>query len=146
VNSEALQQACPVPFDEGRMWKGADSAELKAQLQLHFQNITKVMDCVGCEKCKLWGKLQMLGARCSLPTLTRAVCPQAGSTMGLSHARFVLVRYCQSVPRQCVGMSLARMTTAATVAALLSRFTFRLADEVRARRACTAGRVRVRVR
>jgi len=48
--------------------------------------------------------------------------------------------------RQCVGMSLARMTTAATVAALLSRFTFRLADEVRARRACTAGRVRVRVR
>jgi cytochrome P450 len=42
--------------------------------------------------------------------------------------------------RQCVGMSLARMTTAATVAALLSRFTFRLADEVRA-----VLRVRVRV-
>ena len=63
VNSEALQQACPVPFDEGWLWKGADSAELKAQLQRHFQNITKVMDCVGCEKCKLWGKLQMLGAR-----------------------------------------------------------------------------------
>jgi len=34
--------------------------------------------------------------------------------------------------RQCVGISLARMTTAATVAALLSRFTFRLADDVRA--------------
>lgn len=33
--------------------------------------------------------------------------------------------------RQCIGMSLARMTTAATVAALLSRFTFRLADDVR---------------
>lgn len=33
--------------------------------------------------------------------------------------------------RQCVGMSLARMTTAATVAALLSQFTFRLADSVR---------------
>lgn len=62
VNSEALQQACPVPFDEGRLWKGAGSGELKAQLQRHFQNITKVMDCVGCEKCKLWGKLQMLGA------------------------------------------------------------------------------------
>ena len=67
VNSEALQQACPVPFDEGRLWKGADSAELKAQLQRHFQNITKVMDCVGCEKCKLWGKLQMLGARPCVP-------------------------------------------------------------------------------
>lgn len=34
--------------------------------------------------------------------------------------------------RQCVGMSLARMTTAATLAALLSQFTFRLADSVRA--------------
>ena len=67
VNSEALQQACPVPFDEGRLWKGAGSVELKTQLQRHFQNITKVMDCVGCEKCKLWGKLQMLGA---LPTWT----------------------------------------------------------------------------
>ena len=103
VNSEALQQACPVPFDEGRMWKGADSAELKAQLQLHFQNITKVMDCVGCEKCKLWGKLQMLGAPCSLSTLTRAVCLQAGSMMGLSHARCMLVRHCQSQPSRAAS-------------------------------------------
>ncbi len=127
MNSEALQQACPVPFDEGRMWKGADSAELKAQLQLHFQNITKVMDCVGCEKCKLWGKLQMLGARCSLPTLTRAVCPQAGSTMGLSHARFVLVRYCQSFssraasarPHHATGAQCAGPLQSALVAATL---------------------------
>ncbi|KAK9837127.1 hypothetical protein WJX81_004899 [Elliptochloris bilobata] len=32
--------------------------------------------------------------------------------------------------RQCVGMSLARMTTATTVAALLSCFTFRLSDDM----------------
>lgn len=29
--------------------------------QAAFQNITRIMDCVGCEKCKLWGKLQTLG-------------------------------------------------------------------------------------
>ncbi len=25
------------------------------------------MDCVGCEKCRLWGKLQALGATCPPP-------------------------------------------------------------------------------
>ena len=64
VANQALQEACPVPFDEGRLWKGADAPALKHQLQQHFQNITQVMDCVGCEKCKLWGKLQILGESC----------------------------------------------------------------------------------
>lgn len=50
-----------MPFDEGRLWKGSDGPLLKKQLQAHFHNITRAMDCVGCEKCKLWGKLQLLG-------------------------------------------------------------------------------------
>ncbi len=61
VSNEALKKTCPIPFDEGRLWKGANAVELKRDLQKHFQNITLVMDCVGCEKCKLWGKLQILG-------------------------------------------------------------------------------------
>lgn len=67
VNSEALKKACPIPFHEGRLWKGADAADLKRQLQAHFHNMTSTMDCVGCEKCKLWGKLQLMGAPLSLP-------------------------------------------------------------------------------
>ena len=59
---KAVKSACPVPFDEARLWKGEDAPALKQQLQIHFQNITAAMDCVGCEKCKLWGKLQLLGA------------------------------------------------------------------------------------
>ena len=62
VNSEALRKACPIPFHEGRLWKSADAADLRRQLQTHFRNITSIMDCVGCEKCKMWGKLQLLGA------------------------------------------------------------------------------------
>ena len=31
------------------------------EFQEHFKNITRVMDCVGCDKCKLWGKLQVAG-------------------------------------------------------------------------------------
>lgn len=69
VNSDALRLACPTPFHEGRLWKGNDAADLRQQLQVHFQNITSVMDCVGCEKCKLWGKLQLMGIATSLKVL-----------------------------------------------------------------------------
>jgi ERO1-like protein alpha len=59
-----MLQSCPLPFDEARLWKGQHGQALKAQLQVAFQNITRIMDCVGCEKCKLWGKLQTLGGCC----------------------------------------------------------------------------------
>lgn len=26
-----------------------------------FRNISRIMDCVSCEKCRVWGKLEMLG-------------------------------------------------------------------------------------
>lgn len=26
---------------------------------MHFRNISQIMDCVGCDKCRLWGKLQV---------------------------------------------------------------------------------------
>jgi hypothetical protein len=50
-----------MPFDEGRLWKGSDGLALREELRSAFVNITRIMDCVGCEKCKLWGKLQTLG-------------------------------------------------------------------------------------
>ena len=33
--------------------------EMKIEFREHFRNITRVIDCVGCDKCKLWGKLQV---------------------------------------------------------------------------------------
>jgi hypothetical protein len=36
-------------------------AELKAEFRDKFYNITRIMDCVACDKCKLWGKLQVTG-------------------------------------------------------------------------------------
>ena len=35
----------------------------------HFKNITRIMDCVGCSKCKLWGKLQVHGIGTALKIL-----------------------------------------------------------------------------
>ncbi|XP_059437855.1 endoplasmic reticulum oxidoreductin-1-like isoform X1 [Corylus avellana] len=64
-----LQAACPVPFDEAKLWKGQRGPELKQQIQKQFRNISALMDCVGCEKCRLWGKLQVLGLGTALKIL-----------------------------------------------------------------------------
>jgi hypothetical protein len=48
VRNARAQSSCPKPFDEGRLWKSLDAAAVKAQLQGAFQNITQLMDCVGC--------------------------------------------------------------------------------------------------
>mmetsp|Transcript_3220 Transcript_3220/g.7042 ORF Transcript_3220/g.7042 Transcript_3220/m.7042 type:complete len:545 (+) Transcript_3220:351-1985(+) len=69
VTSADVAASCPMPFDEGRLWKGREGPALKEQLQATFQNITRIMDCVGCEKCKLWGKLQTLGIATALKIL-----------------------------------------------------------------------------
>ncbi|KAE9608235.1 putative thiol oxidase [Lupinus albus] len=64
-----LQAACPVPFDEAKLWKGQSGPELKQNIQQQFRNISALMDCVGCEKCRLWGKLQVLGLGTALKIL-----------------------------------------------------------------------------
>lgn len=40
------------------------------KLQLDFLNMSRVMDCVECEKCKLWGKLQVAGLGTALKILS----------------------------------------------------------------------------
>jgi ERO1-like protein alpha len=80
VSSPALRAACPLPFDEARLWRADGDGALRAELQAAFQNITATMDCVGCEKCKLWGKLQLLGLATSLKVLfAEAECGGGGA-------------------------------------------------------------------
>jgi ERO1-like protein alpha len=69
MSSPMLASTCDLPFDLARMWKGDQGPLLKQELRGHFQNITSIMDCVGCEKCKLWGKLQFLGIATALKIL-----------------------------------------------------------------------------
>ncbi|KAF6150594.1 hypothetical protein GIB67_022206 [Kingdonia uniflora] len=64
-----LQAACPLPFDEAKLWQGQSGPELKQQIQKQFKNISALMDCVECEKCRLWGKLQVLGLGTALKIL-----------------------------------------------------------------------------
>ena len=39
------------------------------EFKSHFKNVSRIMDCVGCDKCKLWGKLQVQGVGTALKVL-----------------------------------------------------------------------------
>lgn len=67
-----LMKAFPDQFDETSMFKSGNEQEmlvLKEQFREHFRNISRVMDCVTCDKCKLWGKLQITGLGTALKIL-----------------------------------------------------------------------------
>lgn len=46
-------------FDEGVLFQDKTSKGLKREFRERFRNITRIIDCVTCEKCRLWGKLQV---------------------------------------------------------------------------------------
>nr|XP_043622775.1 endoplasmic reticulum oxidoreductin-1-like [Erigeron canadensis] len=69
VHDSSLQVACALPFDEAELWQGQGGPKLRQQIQNQFRNISALMDCVGCEKCRLWGKLQVLGLGTALKIL-----------------------------------------------------------------------------
>lgn len=110
LNSETLQTACPIPFDEGRLWKGANSEALKQQLQTTFHNITHIMDCVGCEKCKMWAKLQLLGIATSLKILFSAEdCGGGtGDIAGLVLERNEVISLFNTLERLAAGVEVVR--------------------------------------
>ncbi|WWC92854.1 uncharacterized protein L201_007815 [Kwoniella dendrophila CBS 6074] len=56
-------------FDEGDFFIGEDAPILKEQFKTHFRNVSRIMDCVGCDKCRLWGKLQVSGIGTALKIL-----------------------------------------------------------------------------
>jgi len=57
---------CSKVFDETRLFKSPDKVVLLEQMRSHFRNISAIMDCVACEKCKMWAKLELLGLATAL--------------------------------------------------------------------------------
>ncbi|KAG1929691.1 ERO1-like protein beta isoform X1 [Pimephales promelas] len=66
-----VTKAFPMHFDESSMFAGhkMEAKTLKEEFRLHFKNISRIMDCVGCSKCRLWGKLQTQGLGTALRIL-----------------------------------------------------------------------------
>lgn len=64
-------------FDESVMFtdhttalvSGSAGLSLKEDFRNRFRNVSRIMDCVGCDKCRLWGKLQTNGFGTALKVL-----------------------------------------------------------------------------
>lgn len=72
---------------------GVEAQNLKDEFKQHFRNISLIMDCVGCDKCKLWGKLQVQGLGTALKILFSGIFDKYESTvMHFSKKQFFLDR------------------------------------------------------
>ena len=75
---------------------GLQALKLKTEFRHHFRNISRIMDCVGCEKCKLWGKLQIQGLGTALQILFSGSFDQPDPTAfdlkSMKKTRFQLTR------------------------------------------------------
>ncbi|KAK3942757.1 endoplasmic oxidoreductin-1 [Diplogelasinospora grovesii] len=65
------EKASSVPqiFDESLMFKNGEGPSLKEDFRNRFRNVSRLMDCVGCDKCRLWGKVQTAGYGAALKVL-----------------------------------------------------------------------------
>ncbi|KAJ2797929.1 endoplasmic oxidoreductin-1 [Coemansia helicoidea] len=64
----AVQRAGPV-FDERELFSGPLGPARKLEFKESFRNVSRILDCTGCEKCRLWGKTQALGIGAALKAL-----------------------------------------------------------------------------
>ncbi|XP_027015891.1 ERO1-like protein alpha [Tachysurus fulvidraco] len=66
-----MAKSFPLHFDETTLFAGdkSEAAKLKDDFRQTFKNISRIMDCVGCFKCRLWGKLQTQGLGTALKIL-----------------------------------------------------------------------------
>ncbi|KAJ5310722.1 uncharacterized protein N7443_003183 [Penicillium atrosanguineum] len=59
----------PQIFDENLMFQDPTTQGLKEDFRNRFRNVSRLMDCVGCDKCRLWGKVQVNGYGTALKVL-----------------------------------------------------------------------------
>ncbi|KAM8807999.1 ERO1-like protein alpha [Eudromia elegans] len=92
-----LAKSFPLHFDEKSFFAGnkKEAAKLKEEFRLHFKNISRIMDCVGCFKCRLWGKLQTQGLGTALKILFSGnlieKIPESGPSYGFQLTRQEIV-------------------------------------------------------
>ncbi|KAK9455373.1 endoplasmic reticulum Oxidoreductin 1-domain-containing protein [Dipodascopsis uninucleata] len=60
-------RSVPDLVDVSSMFK--QEPKLKEEFRQRFVNVSRIMDCTGCDKCRLWGKLQVTGYATALKIL-----------------------------------------------------------------------------
>uniref|UniRef100_A0A0W0EXF6 Endoplasmic oxidoreductin-1 n=1 Tax=Moniliophthora roreri TaxID=221103 RepID=A0A0W0EXF6_MONRR len=56
-------------FDELSLFNGIDAQAMKEEFKAHFRNVSRIMDCIDCDQCRLWGKVQTMGIATALKVL-----------------------------------------------------------------------------
>lgn len=56
-------------FNEDLLFQDDLSSALKNEFRTRFKNVTRLMDCVHCDRCRMWGKVQTKGYATSLKIL-----------------------------------------------------------------------------
>jgi len=89
---------CGALFDENCMFQGPNGDRLLSEFQNHFRNVTSIISCTTCERCRLWGKLQTLG----LATALKILFPSVGELPRLQRREVIalfntLERFSQSI-------------------------------------------------
>lgn len=94
------ETACNPTFDETMLFKSMEKVQkcfialtfsknvLHTQMRDKFRNISMIMDCVACEKCKMWAKLEMLG----LATAFKIVLDESDTSLKNLQRNEVIVR------------------------------------------------------
>ena len=62
-------QQCNLPFNEKVLFNSPNKYEIKEQVRKYFYNISRIVDCVGCEHCRLHFRLQIVGLGTALKIL-----------------------------------------------------------------------------
>ena len=65
----------PMQFDESLLFQDERAENLKNEFRIRFKNVTSIIDCAACEKCRLWGKLQTHGLGTALKVCSKLGCP-----------------------------------------------------------------------
>ena len=86
-DESVLFQVSKTYGDQNKFWQSKNEKELMMeQFRLKFRNVSKIMDCVTCEKCRLWGKLQILGLGTAIKIL---LTPEDQQQLLLNRQEFV---------------------------------------------------------
>lgn len=79
---------CPSSLDP-RVFSSSTKPAVVDEFKNHFRNISQIMDCVGCEKCRLWGKIQVTGIGTALKILFASESPRRWNNLNFRRSEIV---------------------------------------------------------